>query len=224
MTEAEWLACTDPLPMLEFLRGKASDRKLRLYAVACSRGLWHLMTNPRSQRAVEVAEQYADGEATWGDMAAARAAVGAAVGAAADTAAWAATWAAWVVAWADAWEAARRAARTAARAATWEAAGAATWDAALVALLREVFGNPFRPVAVDPAWLAWRGGTVGRLAQAAYEERQLPSGHLDAARLAVLADALEDAGCQDDELLGHLRGAGPHVRGCWALDLVRSVD
>jgi hypothetical protein len=58
------------------------------------------------------------------------------------------------------------------------------------------------------------------LAQAAYDERVLPAGTLDTARLAVLADALEDAGCADADLLGHLRGPGPHVRGCWAVDLL----
>jgi hypothetical protein len=60
---------------------------------------------------------------------------------------------------------------------------------------------------------------VPRLARAAYEERHLPPGRLDAARLAVLADALEEAGCADAGLLDHLRGLGPHVRGCWAVDL-----
>ena len=59
-----------------------------------------------------------------------------------------------------------------------------------------------------------------RLARPAYEDRLLPSGHLDPVRLAVLADALEEAGCTDESILTHLRSAGPHVRGCWALDLV----
>jgi hypothetical protein len=59
-----------------------------------------------------------------------------------------------------------------------------------------------------------------KLAQAVYDERELPSGHLDAARLAVLADMLEEAGCADAHLLGHLRSAGPHVRGCWAVDVL----
>src|SRR5262249_9170297 len=77
-------------------------------------------------------------------------------------------------------------------------------------LLREVVGNPSRPPPLDPAWLAWNGATVKRLAQEAYTERLLPSGHLDPARLAVLADALEDAGCDDAVLLEHLRGPGPH--------------
>ncbi|MBY0227976.1 MAG: hypothetical protein K2W96_01715 [Gemmataceae bacterium] len=73
-----------------------------------------------------------------------------------------------------------------------------------------------RPV-LGTAWLA--PGLVS-LAQAAYDERLLPSGHLDNARLAVLSDALEEAGCADADLLPHLRSPGPHVRGCWALDIV----
>jgi hypothetical protein len=85
------------------------------------------------------------------------------------------------------------------------------------ALVRDIFGNPFRPVSVDPAWLT---PTVVSLVQAAYDERPLPSGELEPARLAVLADALEEAGCTDAEILTHLRSPGPHVRGCWALDLV----
>jgi hypothetical protein len=88
-------------------------------------------------------------------------------------------------------------------------------------LAREVFGNPFRPLPpLAPSVLQGNGGTVERLAEAAYDQRELPAGHIDPARLTVLADALEDAGCTDPDLLGHLRGPGPHVRGCWALDLL----
>jgi hypothetical protein len=87
-------------------------------------------------------------------------------------------------------------------------------------LLHDLFGNPFRPVTISPAVLAWHDGLVVRLAQAAYEERHLPEGTLDNGRLAVLADALEEAGCTDADILGHLRGPGPHVRGCWVVDLV----
>jgi hypothetical protein len=82
-------------------------------------------------------------------------------------------------------------------------------------LLRDVFGNPFRPVAFKPAW---RTPAVVSLAQAAYEERILPAGTLDTQRLAVLADALEEAGA-DAALVAHFRREGPHDRGCWALDL-----
>jgi hypothetical protein len=91
------------------------------------------------------------------------------------------------------------------------------------ALLRCIVGNPFRPATVSPAVLTWRAGNgraVAALAAVADEERLLPDGQLDAARLAVLADALEDVGCTDQEILGHLRGPGLHVRGCWALDLL----
>jgi hypothetical protein len=87
----------------------------------------------------------------------------------------------------------------------------------VLGLVRCVFGNPFRPLAVVPAW---RTPAAVALARAAYDERHLPSGHLDAARLLVLADALEEAGATDAQLLGHLRSAGPHVRGCAAVDAV----
>jgi hypothetical protein len=86
------------------------------------------------------------------------------------------------------------------------------------ALLRDLLGpRPFRPVALDPAWRTPDGLS---LAQAAYEHRALPAGTLDPARLGLLADALEDAGCDNPDILGHLRGPGPHVRGCWAVDLL----
>jgi hypothetical protein len=90
--------------------------------------------------------------------------------------------------------------------------------------LRDIFGNLFRSVSLSPAILAWNDGLVVRLAQAAYEERHLPEGTLDNGRLAILADALEEAGCPDIDILDHLRGPGPHVRGCWAVDLILSKD
>ena len=77
--------------------------------------------------------------------------------------------------------------------------------------------NAFRPVSLDAAH---RTTSVVSLARAAYLERRLAGGELDPMRLPIVADALEDAGCTDAELLGHLRGPGPHVRGCWAVDLL----
>jgi hypothetical protein len=84
-------------------------------------------------------------------------------------------------------------------------------------LLRELLGDPFRPAALEPAWLAWGGGTVARVARAIAEEGAF-------GQTPVLADALEEAGCADERILMHLRGPGPHLRGCWALDLILHGD
>jgi hypothetical protein len=81
-------------------------------------------------------------------------------------------------------------------------------------ILRDLFGNPFRPVSVDPAWLAWQGGAVRSLAQAIHDDQAF---HL----LPVLADALEDAGCAERQLLEHCRQPGVHVPGCWVLERLR---
>jgi hypothetical protein len=83
--------------------------------------------------------------------------------------------------------------------------------------LRDIFGNPFHSFAVDLNWLT---PTVQALATTAYEQRSSSSGELDATRLAVLADAVEEAGCTDPAILGHLRGPGLHVRGCQVLDQI----
>jgi hypothetical protein len=80
-------------------------------------------------------------------------------------------------------------------------------------LLRDIFGNPFRRIALDPAWLIWQGGTIPILAKAIYDERNFD-------HLPILADALEEAGCHDTDILGHCRHPGPHVRGCWVVDLL----
>jgi hypothetical protein len=107
--------------------------------------------------------------------------------------------------------------RNAAYGAARQASSTGLRRAGVVAVLRDIFGNPFRPVSLARSWLT---PTVANLAATAYEERALPSGELDRTRLAVLADALEEAGCTDATILDHLRGPGPHVRGCWALDAI----
>jgi hypothetical protein len=84
-------------------------------------------------------------------------------------------------------------------------------------LIHDIFGNPFRSVSLAAPWLT---PVVLKLAQAAYDNRLLPSGLLDNTGLAILADALEEAGCTDPDILSHLRGPGPHVRGCWPVDLI----
>jgi hypothetical protein len=80
-------------------------------------------------------------------------------------------------------------------------------------LLRDVFGNPFRPVFMEPAWLAADGGVVTAVARGLYEGDAL-------GQLPILADVLEEVGCTDAMILGHARRAGPHVRGCWLVDRV----
>src|SRR5260370_42064094 len=84
-------------------------------------------------------------------------------------------------------------------------------------LLREFFGNPLRPAAVDPGWLTWHGGMVRELAAVIFDEDAF-------GRLPILADALEDAGCTDQAILDHCRGGGAHVRGCWVVDLLLSKE
>jgi hypothetical protein len=75
-----------------------------------------------------------------------------------------------------------------------------------------------RPPKVEAHWLACTDGAVRRLAEEAYRRRLLPLGTLDEETLGLLADALADAGCADESILDHLRGPGPHVPGCWAVD------
>jgi hypothetical protein len=84
----------------------------------------------------------------------------------------------------------------------------------IVAWLWDIFGNPFRPEAISPAWLT---PNVVALAEVAYEERSLPAGRLVPQRLTALADSLEDAGANAG-FIEHLRSPGPHVRGCHVLD------
>jgi hypothetical protein len=77
-------------------------------------------------------------------------------------------------------------------------------------VLRDIFGNPFRPVSFSSDWIT---STVTALAQQMYESR-------DFAAMPIPADALQDAGCENTDILSHCRGDGPHVRGCWVVDLV----
>jgi hypothetical protein len=214
MTEAEWLASRSPRRMLAGLPDTVSGRKLRLFSCACCRAVWHLLTDERGRRAVEVGERFADRQATDPERSAANRAASQ----------WADECADRTVPVATTWATARE--RTSAM--CWFAAEicshntrCAARGGALVRLhvncLRCIFGNPFRAVPIHPAW---RTPDVLALAASAYEERGLPAGTLDGARLAVLADALEEAGCSEADLLAHLRSMGPHVRGCWPVDLV----
>ena len=210
MTEAEWLACADPQPMLEVLRGKASDRKLRLFAVACCRRIWHLFTEEADRHAVEFAERLADHLAT---NEARRALLksyteGGPYGLGR------------FVNWASAHYAAERAFQSSAVAIAKasQEGGSCSWENALRKAFRaiapnrlDIFGPlPFRPVILNPAWLT---STVQQLAESIYQDRAFD-------RMPILGDALEDAGCNQPDILGHCRGPEQHVKGCWVVDLL----
>jgi hypothetical protein len=216
--ETEWMACQEPQDLLAWLWlcGKVSHRKRRLFAVACGRHIRHVFTQDSvdlMEQVLAVNERYADGSA--GDREvdeASRVAAG--------------------IAWeydgdpgvcydifqavdCDGEEFPNR--DCASHAVEWavEAAGDRDTDrSALSVLLRDIFGNPFAPsTPLSPAVLAWNDGTVRRIAEGIYEERAFE-------RLPILADALLDAGCHNEELMAHCRSEGPHVKGCWAVDLI----
>lgn len=229
MTEADWLRCTIPQDMRRINLGKVSDRKLRLFAVACCRRVWDLFTSDLSSRTVEIAEHFADGLCTYEDLEAARSGAWLTVRSIGNyPVAWTAEdyadGAAGDTAHPDAYQAADNVCWAAQFARDPDAEPTKHLDApegpehhAQAMLLRCIVGNPFRPVVLDPAWLT---PTVTNLATVAYQERALPSGELDPDCLAVLSDALEDAGCTNADILNHLRQQGPHVRGCWPVDLL----
>jgi hypothetical protein len=282
LTEKDWLAFNSPEEMFGYLGDDYSRRKLRLFACACARRVWHLLPDERSRDCVLVTEKYADGLASEVELRAAN---------------WDTVNREHPTAWYAVWHVAKRADENASYSARWFATRK---DEA--SLLRDIAGNPFRPLAYpccegvrriervpgDAATLEggqcrkhgrtwslngapWLTETVLSLAKAAYDERsrqcercrskgrwwrcpcckgewagdvgpdcfvcgapsltgvecdvcrgagRIEEGTLKPARLAILADALEEAGCTALPLLEHLRSPGPHVRGCWALDLI----
>jgi hypothetical protein len=217
MDEADWVGCTDPQKMLEFVAGRISARKLRLFAVACCRRVWAALSAP-SRDYVLLAERVADGRAgerellsvAWDRAEEARdGQQGPALYHAADVACAAGSPTAGV--------AAARASASVVEALAGRGlvrpSGAPTRPAeqvALAQLLRDVF-NPFARLADGPDWLTRE---VRALAEGIYEW-----GAFDG--LPILADALEEAGCPDRALVDHLRSPGPHVRGCHVLDWLR---
>jgi hypothetical protein len=214
MTESDWLACANPRTMLYWLGDRVDRRRALLFACACERRLWDQPDCDHDK--VTAAERYADGQAPAEELFAVLEDIGIdgitlESVTEMDPVSWAtyesedsAGFAANLVISEDKMH-------TAADERTWQAANDAE-RAVQSDLLRDIFGNPFRPAAVDPAWLTWRDGTVRRLAEVIYAERRF-------ADLPVLADALEEAGCDNPDILNHCRG-GEHVRGCWVVDLL----
>jgi hypothetical protein len=235
LIESLWLGEEHPDWILDSLMGEgaASNRKLRLMAAAYCRRGWALVSDERIRVAIKASEDYADGNIELGNLAAAQADVEIAAAALPRSTGSArlATAVALLAASAPHTHAARRRMpRVSQSGRRWgrrngvfdilavvEALGNADASdrADYYRLLRDIFGNPFQPVSVHPAW---RSPSVLNLAQAAYADRFTLTGELDPSRLRVLSDALEQVGCSDGEILGHLRSSGPHVRGCWPLD------
>ena len=236
MTEKEWLASNEPVPMLEFLRDKitksaAGRRKLRLVACAAVRRFWDVMTDEWDRDAVLVAEDFADGLADKAELLEARTAArdlrrrkGKPRSAALPKPAKrgpSLTWPAQLVAVPAAWEAATWTLRDCPETAWLLARDSGPYDTRKApshkaerrwhaGLVREIFGNPFRPVTIDSAW---RTADVVALARGIYDERAFE-------RLPILADALQDTGCDNEDILDHCRGTLPHTRGCWVVDLI----
>jgi hypothetical protein len=221
MTEAQWRRCASPEALLNHLTDRASPRKLRLYAVGCCRRIWHLLTDERCRHAVCRAQDFVDGRASaaeleaagrlvasvarvWGEPGSPAARSSHALGGAA----WAATrGSAWLAAWDAAWDA-RMAARDLVPDTDWEKER--LWQASL---LHDLFGNPFRPPRLDPAWLLHNDGAVVQMARVIYDEDRFGD-------LPILADALEEAGCARGDMLEHCRERTAHYRGCWVVDAV----
>jgi hypothetical protein len=207
--------------MWEFARGKISLRKFRLFTCACCRVAWERIWPGRCRKAIIASERYAEGAIALQDLLDARSE-------------------AFTVVHQQTYRPRRIGMPPFAEAAdpflfaACQAAGNHPADlnlavrfllrggvdpGGLAHLLREVCGSAcYQSETIDAAWLSWRDGTVKNLARVVYDD--LTVCYFDYQRVAVLADALEESGCANEDILGHLRGPGPHVRGCWAVDLL----
>jgi biotin carboxyl carrier protein len=242
MTEAEWLACTNPNTMVEFLRGKVSDRKLRLFGCASARSVQANLEHEVSRKGIEVLERFADARSTVNEYEVMAVVV-------------------------KSVQVGTYYSRPHPEAPPFVMVGSLVTPSTVVAIIEEmkifneivsvcfgvisevlvnnediveygtplfriiptvaipdwgrtphhqvplvhdIFGNPFRSPVIDDAWLSQ---TVTSFVQVVYEAHDFNT-------MPILADALEEAGCTDAAILGHLRGPGPHVRGCWVLDLL----
>jgi hypothetical protein len=218
ISESVWLTTTDPNLLLLHLGGQASGRKLRLFICAFCRRHWPGLLDERSRRAVEAAESWADSppgvaerrlllevacaalrelQSTSNEFlarAAARAVASSSI-LRVETRDLVASQALFIQSASDDSDAFQH-------------------DKQLQCdLIREIFGNPFRPVQIATELLRWNDATVPRLARHIYDERRFEE-------IPILADALEDAGCTNRDILDHCRSPGPHVCGCWALDIL----
>ena len=203
MTEAEWLACDDPFTMVDFVWRRVTDRKFRLFTCACAARYLRFFNDPATASSAALLERHADGlipeaEQLQPNTFLHHNLVNEMWGRSAyDSAARATSLMLGDIG--------HRRGRGSER-----DTAIAQESAAQSQLVRDLLGNPFRRVSFD---VSWRTEAVVALARGMYETR-------DFAPMPVLADALDDAGCTDLDILAHCRGPGPHVRGCWVVDLV----
>jgi hypothetical protein len=231
MTEEEWLTSADPYELLGKWR-RFDERKLVLFGCACCRCQWHLFTPEFCQEAVTAAEEYADGAISSTELRAARHSLESRY----PDIFWSEVypelkpqWAAWLAtidtigvrefeaehplesAPFDDMLAVLKVELSGSVACALDPIPYEVGRAEHADLLRDIFGNPFRPVTLSPTW---RTDTVLALARQMYDSR-------DFSTMPILADALQDAGCDNDAILAHCRDASAiHVRGCWVVDLV----
>lgn len=215
MTEAEWLACGDLQQLIKALRHSSHDRKLRLFACACVRNVKDQLSDGPWLAAVELAERFADDVTRRVELDEMYQAT---------TRAWGEAGYAWAAIISTGMTVLTPEAGCAALHASSHCCkvgvpkGTTSRKVALAAirehnfaLFQCILGNPFRPVAFTPEW---RTDTAVAIAQQMYESR-------DFSVMPILADALQDAGCDNDDILTHCRDTSQtHVRGCWVVDLV----
>jgi hypothetical protein len=221
MTEAEWRESDVSSELIDVIHARPAERKKRYVLIAICRQLRGLLQDPRTLAAVEASERHAEGLIVAAELETIRD-----TAAPADDRGLTASWERWVGG-----KRKTRYARALAAKAAWSASGGDLHGALGFAwavesgqvtqfhqdysrLLRDIFGNPFRPVDFSPQW---RTDTAVALARQMYDSR-------DFGAMPILADALEDAGCEEGQLLGHCRGVGPHVRGCWVVDLLLAKE
>ena len=217
MTEKEWLQCTEVDRLMNFSKDKGSCRKYRLMVIACCRRIWHLL-GKKEQAVVETAENFLERKATAKELNACsrsrlRGPAGIAV---------------WYVCFPTnrIKSVSLNAVNTCQHAVALDLIDRQILDVPVIdnhmgkyaveerkhqlVLFHDIFGNPFHPIKIEHAW---QTPTIKALAQTIYTERQF-------ADLPILADALEEAGCSNEDILGHCRNNQEHARGCWVLDIL----
>jgi hypothetical protein len=229
MMESDWRNAKDPTPMLSFLRdsGRASERKLKLFACGCGRRYCYYwddipekpLIDRHCREFIDAAERATDDVSASAEVEAAWRAIVPQLG---EGVPWplGLQWGLHAVMrgnwgyWTRLYEETARTAREEASMDKAELLKGYAERGFQADLLRDLFGPlPFREARLDLAWLAWNDGTVKRLAEGIYDERRFQD-------MGVLGDALEEAGCMDEEVLAHLRSPGFHTRGCWVTDLL----